>query len=138
MLAGKRIAVLGFAFKPGTSDTRYSPAITICKLLLDEQSSVVISDPKALANARNDLADAPRCSFTEDPYEAVRGAHAIALLTAWPEYRDLDFERVIGEMAQPAFIFDGRDCVDHEALAELGFHVYRIGAPPVLPDGASE
>ena len=137
-LAGKRVAVLGFAFKPGTSDTRDSPAITICKLLLEEHASLIITDPKALDNARKDLGGTANCTFTEDPYAAMRGAHAIAVLTGWPEYGGLDFERVIKEMAEPAFLFDGCNLLDHEALASLGFHVYRVGAPPLLPPGASK
>jgi len=132
-LAGKRIAVLGFAFKPGTSDTRDTPALTICKLLLDENATLAITDPRALDNARKDLADAPRCEFTDDPYEAVQGAHALILTTGWPEYAALDYRRVHESMAHPAFLFDGCNLLDHAALAEIGFRVYPIGAPPLLP-----
>jgi len=133
-LAGRRIAVLGFAFKPETSDTRDSPAISICKLLIDEHAELAITDPRALENAQKDLADAPGCSFVADPYEAARGAQAIALLTAWPEYRELDFAGIYAEMEKPAFIFDGRNCLDHGALAQMGFTVYGIGAPPLCPN----
>jgi len=132
-LAGKRVAMLGFAFKPGTSDTRCSPAITIAKLLIDEHAELSITDPKALENARKDLPDARSCTFTPDPYEATRGAHAIALVTGWPEYSELDFERVFQDMEKPAFIFDGCDLLDHEALVKIGFHVFRVGAPPIVP-----
>ena len=132
-LAGKRIAVLGFAFKPGTSDTRDTPALTICKLLLDETATLAITDPQALANARKDLADAPRCEFTPDPYAAAEGAHAVLVATGWPEYAALDFPRIHDAMAHPAFLFDGSNLLDHAALAEIGFRVYPIGAPPVLP-----
>jgi UDPglucose 6-dehydrogenase len=127
-LAGKRIAVLGFAFKPGTSDTRDSPALTVCKLLLEERARLAINDPRALENAQEDLKGRAECSFTADPYEAARGAHAIALLTAWPEYRDLDFRRVFDAMEKPAFLFDGWNFLDHAALAKIGFNVYRVGA----------
>jgi len=134
-LAGKRIAVLGFAFKPGTSDTRDSPAITICRLLAEERAALAITDPRALDNARKELDGVPGCAFTADPYEATRGAHAVALLTGWPEYRNLDFERIFKEMADPPFIFDGANLLDHAALAGIGFHVYPVGGPPVLPRG---
>ena len=132
-LAGKRVAVFGFAFKPGTSDTRDSPAITISKLLLDERASLVITDPRALENARRDLADAPACTFTADPYEAARRAHAIAILTGWPDFKEIDFDRVYQSMERPAFLFDGCNLLDHEELAGIGFHVYRVGAPPLRP-----
>jgi len=132
-LAGKRIAALGFAFKPGTSDTRDTPALTICKLLLDENATLAITDPKALDNARKDLSDAPRCEFTPDPYEAARGAHAVLVATGWPEYAALDYRRIHDAMAHPAFLFDGCNLLDHAALAEIGFRVYPVGAPPVLP-----
>jgi len=135
-LAGKRIALLGFAFKPGTSDTRDSPALTICRLLLQERANLAITDPRALDNAREDLRDAPGCTFTPDPYEAARGADAVALVTPWPEYRELDYGRIFRDMEKPAFLFDGWNALDHDALARIGFRVYRIGGPPVLPPGS--
>jgi len=133
-LAGKRIAVLGFAFKPDTSDTRDSPAITICRRLVEERATVVITDPRALDNARRDLHDAPDVSFVDDPYDAVAGAHAVAVLTAWPEYGELDFAEIFQRMERPAFLFDACNLLDHEQLAEMGFHVYRVGAPPLVPE----
>jgi UDPglucose 6-dehydrogenase len=132
-LAGKRIAVLGVAFKPDTGDTRDSPAVDICRQLADERASLVITDPEALENARRDLEGCPNTTFVEDPYEAAEGAHAVALLTGWPEYAELDFARIYGGMERPPFIFDGWGMLDHEALAEIGFHVYRVGAPGLAP-----
>jgi UDPglucose 6-dehydrogenase len=127
-LAGKRIAVFGFAFKADTGDTRDSPAIEVCRELLAEQADVCVTDPQALPSARRDLADAgPRVSFEEDPYAAARGAHAIALLTDWQEYRNLDYERIHGAMQKPAFVFDGRNLLDAERLYAIGFNVYPIG-----------
>jgi len=130
-LAGKRIAILGFAFKPATSDTRDSPAIAICKMLIEERASLAVTDPRALDNARRELADAPDCVFTADAYEATKGAHSVVLLTGWPEYRELDFARIFRHMEKPAFLFDGCNVLDHEALAGIGFHVYRVGARPL-------
>jgi UDPglucose 6-dehydrogenase len=127
-LAGKRIAVFGFAFKADTGDTRDSPAIEVCRELLAEQADVCVTDPQALPSARRDLEDAgPRLSFEEDPYAAARGAHAIALLTDWREYRDLDYERIHAAMHKPAFMFDGRNLLDAERLHAMGFNFYPIG-----------
>ncbi|OVE76776.1 UDP-glucose 6-dehydrogenase [bacterium E08(2017)] len=131
-VADKRIAVLGFAFKADTGDTRESPAISICKLLLEERANVVVSDPKAIDNAKRDLADlGDAVSYEEDVYEAVKGAHAIAVLTEWPYYQSLDYEKIYASMEQPSFIFDGRNFLDHHALYEAGFNVYSIGKAPL-------
>jgi len=131
-LAGKRIAVFGFAFKAQTGDTRESAAIRVCRHLVAEHAHVVITDPKALENAQNDLADlTARVGFVHDPYEAARGAHAVALLTDWPAYADLDYARIYASMMKPAFVFDGRNLLDPRPLFELGFNVYGIGKAPL-------
>lgn len=129
-IVGKRIAVLGFAFKADTGDTREAPAITVCRDLLAERAELVISDPAALANARQDLgADAAKVQFEPDPYRAAAGAHALVFLTDWKPYRELDFRRLFAGMAKPAFIFDGRNFLDHQALHGIGFNVHPIGKP---------
>ncbi len=129
-VAGKRIAVLGFAFKADTGDTRESPAIRVARMLVEEHAVVVICDPQALPNARQDLADLEgRVLFEADPYEATRNADAVAVLTDWSCFRTLDYARVYAGMRQPAFLFDGRNCVDHAALHALGFNVYAVGKP---------
>jgi len=129
-LSGKRICLFGFAFKADTGDTRESPAIHIATRLIEEQAELVITDPKALANARSDLKQhEERVQFTEDPYEAASGSHAIAIMTEWRQFRELDYERIYRSMAKPAFIFDGRNVVDHQKLYQLGFNVYPIGKP---------
>ncbi|HET7292120.1 MAG TPA: nucleotide sugar dehydrogenase [Vicinamibacteria bacterium] len=129
-LAEKRIAVFGFAFKADTGDTRNSPAIPVCRELLAEQARVCITDPRALESARHELADAgPALSFETDPYAAACGAHAIALLTDWEEYRTLDYARIFDSMEKPAFIFDGRNLFDPEPLYRLGFNYYSVGRP---------
>lgn len=131
-LAGKTISLLGFAFKQDTGDTRDSPAIPLCEKLLAEHAKVKVHDPKALENARLDLKDLEGdVSFVEDVYEAVEGAHALALVTQWQEYRELDFERIFQVMAKPAFIFDGRNHLDHEKLFEIGFNVFPLGKVPL-------
>ena len=127
-ISGKRIAVFGFAFKADTGDTRESPAIYISRLLLNEQANLAIYDPKALDNAKIDLADAAAdIEFTSDPYEAVRGAHAIALITDWKEFADYDYEKIFSLMEKPAFVFDGRNILDHDRLFQLGFNVFPLG-----------
>jgi len=127
-LVGKRIAIFGFAFKAQTGDTRESPAIGICKQLLEERAELVITDPQALANAQRDLAGYPgTITFEPDPYRAAAGAHAIALLTEWPEFATLDYGRIYAGMVQPACVFDGRNLLDHGRLRELGFSVHAIG-----------
>jgi len=137
-LAGKRICLFGFAFKAHTSDTRESPAITIARGLLAEQAHVVITDPQALPSARLEFAneiDEGRLSLVEDPYEAVSCCDAIALMTEWPLYRELDYERIYEAMKKPAFIFDGRNLLDHRGLREQGFIVHAIGKPFSLTTG---
>ncbi len=132
-VVGKRIALLGFAFKADTGDTRESPAIYIARQLLEERADVAVTDPKALPNAKIDLADvADQVEFADDPYAAAEGAHALAILTEWQAYRELDYERIHAAMMQPAFIFDGRNILDHGRLYEIGFNVYPIGQPPLV------
>lgn len=131
-LAGKKLCLYGFAFKANTGDTRDSPAILVARKLLEERAELVVSDPQALPNAREDLAGAEGAvSFVEDPYEAAAGAHAIAVLTEWDLYRSLDYEAVYRRMVKPAFLFDGRNILDHERLFAMGFNVYPIGKPPL-------
>jgi len=129
-VAGKRIALLGAAFKADTGDTRESPALAVCKSLLEERAQVVLSDPYALENARTDLGKlADKVIFEPDPYKAAEGAHAITVLTDWREYAKLDFARMFKSMTHPAFVFDGRNILDRKMLFELGFNVYAIGKP---------
>ena len=129
-VSNKRIAVFGFAFKADTGDTRESPAIYISNLLVGEHASLAIYDPKAIENAKLDLANTEgRIEYFEDPYEAVRGAHAIALITDWKEFTTYDYEKIFSLMEKPAFIFDGRNILDHERLYTLGFNVFPLGKP---------
>lgn len=131
-VVGKRIALFGFAFKADTSDTRESPSIFVARKLVEEKACVSVTDPKALNNARVDLAEcADSVNFAEDPYEAARGAHAIAIMTEWSLYRSLDWGKIYKSMEKPAFVFDGRNILDHEKLFNLGFNVYPLGRPPL-------
>jgi UDPglucose 6-dehydrogenase len=73
---------------------------------------------------------AEKVIFEPDPYKAAEGAHAIAILTEWRQFIDLDYQAIHQAMIQPAFIFDGRNILDHRALHDLGYNVYAIGKPP--------
>jgi UDPglucose 6-dehydrogenase len=131
-VAGKRIALFGVAFKANTSDTRESPALAVCRRLLEEHAQVVITDPYAMENARADLHDVvDQVTFEPDPYAAARDAHAIAILTEWPQYSELDYPAIYKTMTHPAFLFAGRKIQDHKRLHKIGFNVYAIGKPPL-------
>jgi UDPglucose 6-dehydrogenase len=129
-LVNKKICLLGFAFKANTGDTRESPAIYIAERLIEEKAELVITDPKALKNAKTDLKDIDsNVKYIEDPYEATAGCYAIAIMTEWDIYKDLDYEKIYKSMIKPAFFFDGRNIVDHQRLFEIGFNVFPIGKP---------
>ncbi len=132
-VVGKRVAVFGFAFKANTGDTRESPAIYAVTRLLEEQAEVVVTDPEAIDNARRDLAAVSgKIDFVEDPYAAAQDAHAVAVMTEWDLYRHLDYERIFHSMAKPAFVFDGRNILDHRRLYGIGFNVFPIGKPALV------
>jgi len=131
-VAGKKIALLGFAFKANTGDTRESPAIDITKKLLEERAIVSITDPKALKHAKIELKGIDQNVLYEpDPYKAAEEASAIALMTEWEQFKTLDYERIYQSMKKPAFIFDGRNILNHKHLYEIGFNVYPIGKTPL-------
>ena len=127
-LSGKRIALFGFAFKADTGDTRESPAIYISQMLIEEHAKLAIHDPQARPNARLDMKGyEDSIEYCEDPYEAAKGAHAIAIITDWNSFAELDYQRLYDSMEKPAFIFDGRNILDHRKLFEIGFEVYPLG-----------
>jgi len=129
-LADKKIALFGFAFKEDTGDPRESPAITIAKLLLEEHANLVITDPKALVNAPAALEEAGiHAGYTleADPAKAANGAHAILLVTPWKEFAALDYAAIYETMEKPAFLFDGRNILNHQELYQMGFNVYPLG-----------
>jgi UDPglucose 6-dehydrogenase len=133
-VADKKIAILGFAFKKDTNDTRESAAINVCRDLLLEHAKVCVYDPKVPADEiKTDTlgkgVDNPRLSVAKDAYEACAGAHAIAIVTEWDEFKTLDYARIFANMPKPAFLFDGRNIVDLEALRKIGFSASGIGKP---------
>lgn len=129
-LVDKKIAIFGFAFKPNTGDTRDAPAIYICQRLLREKARLSITDPQALKNALEDMRSIQGdVKYETDPYKAAKNVHAIVLLTDWECFRDLDYKRIFNNMEKPAFIFDGRNLLDHDKLYKIGFNVYPLGKP---------
>jgi UDPglucose 6-dehydrogenase len=132
-ITNKRIALFGFAFKANTSDTRESAAIYVTQKLMAEKAKVVVSDPKAIKNAKKDLIQYGNdIEYQEDPYKAAKRAHAIAIITEWDLYKSLDYEKIYKEMEKPAFIFDGRNILEHQKLFEMGYEVYSLGKPPLI------
>ena len=126
-LAGKKVCLLGFAFKADTGDTRESPAILVARRLIEEKAELIISDPKALKNAMLDLEGLEgTLSYVKDPYEAAEGCNAIAVMTEWKLYTELDFEKIYVSMRKPAFVFDGRNLLNPDQLARVGFHVMPV------------
>jgi len=129
-VSGKKIAVLGFAFKKDTGDTRETPAIDVCKALMAEKASIAIYDPKvAREQIYSDLGkdSMDTIEIDDDAYIACAGAHAIAILTEWDEFKTLDYKRIYDSMQKPAFIFDGRSIVNIAELEAIGFDVWAVG-----------
>lgn len=126
-LANKKIALLGFAFKADTGDTRETPAGTVAKLLADEHVRLAITDPKALDNAKVDLSDIDGVIYELDEYKAVEGADAVVVMTDWKHYPSLDWQKIYDSMRKPALVFDTRNCLDAKKLREIGFKVLNVG-----------
>ncbi len=136
-VSGKKIAMLGWAFKKDTNDTRESAAIYVSDHLLNDMANVWVYDPKVPEKAMYEDLDylATRSKdenrkllkVVNDPYEACKGAHAIAVITEWDEFKKYDWKRIYDGMMKPAFIFDGRNILDHKKLMEIGFKVKAIG-----------
>lgn len=133
---GKRIAILGFAFKKDTNDTRESPAIQVCRDLLREHAHLAIYDPEVEpATIRQNLTDsgispefiASNVEILTEPYSAVQSAHALVALTEWDEFQTLDLSRIYHLMLKPAFVFDGRAILPAAALKAHGFESFVIG-----------
>ncbi|KAG6607106.1 UDP-glucose 6-dehydrogenase 1, partial [Cucurbita argyrosperma subsp. sororia] len=147
-VSNKKVAILGFAFKKDTGDTRETPAIDVCKGLLGDKARLSIYDPQVSEDQiQRDLTlskfewDHPthlqpmspttvkQVSVVWDAYEATKEAHAVCILTEWDEFKSLDYQRIYNNMMKPAFIFDGRNVLDADKLREIGFIVFSIGKP---------
>ncbi|HOZ74688.1 MAG TPA: UDP-glucose 6-dehydrogenase [Flavobacterium sp.] len=137
-VAGKKIAFLGWAFKKDTNDTRESAAINVADYLLHEQAQISVHDPQVkekqvifdltYLNSRSQDEIKKGIQVQEDPYEVCKGAHAIAVLTEWDEFRSYDWQRIYDNMQKPAFVFDGRNILDAQKLIEIGFIFSGVGS----------
>src|SRR3954469_18460106 len=130
-LRGKKLGVLGLAFKGGTDDIRESPAILLIQSLLQEGCQIAAYDPAARERAREALNSS--VAMTEDAYEAARGADALLILTEWEEFAALDLTRLKTELRYP-IIIDGRNLYDPEIMAAEGFTYYSVGRPAASPE----
>jgi UDPglucose 6-dehydrogenase len=131
-LRGKRLGVLGLAFKGGTDDIRESPAILIVQALLQEGSKISAFDPAAMERAQEVMSSDLR--FANSAYEAAAGADALLILTEWEEFANLDLERLHRELKYP-IVIDGRNLYDPEVMAAKGFTYYSVGRAASHPDG---
>ena len=129
-LAGARLALWGLAFKPRTDDIREAPALALIERLLDHGVRVVVHDPVAMDNVRQQLGD--RISYAKGPQEALADAQALVIMTEWGEFRHPDFADMRAAMDEPV-IFDGRNLYDPEEVSAAGFTYYSIGRPPARP-----
>ena len=130
----KKIAVFGFAFKKDTGDVRETPALTVCDMLMNDGAIVHIYDPKvAIEDALQEFkyheieVNKSQFIFTQTVEEACDGAHAIVVLTEWDEFKTYDYEKFYEKMMKPAFLFDGRNMLDHMKLEQIGFEVHALG-----------
>lgn len=136
-LRGKRLGVLGLAFKGGTDDIRESPAILLVQSLLQEGCQIAAYDPAAATRAREVLNSGTE--FVADPYEAANGADALLILTEWDEFATLDLDRIFKQLKYP-IVIDGRNLYDPGAMAARGFTYYSVGRPagtPLVPAQAA-
>ena len=129
-VSGKRIAILGWAFKKDTNDTRESAAITVTQDLIAEQAHVVVYDPKVSENQiKFDLEETNnKIEVGTNPYEVCNNAHAIAILTEWDEFKTYDWKKIYDSMSKPAFVFDGRNLLDKQKMKEIGFVYSAVGS----------
>ena len=137
-VSGKKIAFLGWAFKKDTNDTRESAAIYVADDLLSEQATVVVYDPKVgeeqiqfdlnYLESRSEIENAKGVQVAINAYDACNNAHAIAVLTEWDEFKTYDWQKIYDNMLKPAFVFDGRNILNKEALEKIGFIYQGIGS----------
>jgi UDPglucose 6-dehydrogenase len=127
-LEGKRVVLLGLAFKPGTDDVRFSPALELARRLIKRGAQVVGHDPRAQGNA---MAELPGLESAADPYSAAADAHCLVVCTEWDEFRDLDLARLRAAMEYPVVV-DARNLFDIETMRAAGFTYYPTGRPAVV------
>jgi len=126
ILKDKQIAVLGLAFKPETDDVRNAPSIRVIQVLLNEGALLRLYDPKAAENMKEEVPESKKVVYSDSPYEAVKEANALLLITEWDEFRCLDLKKVKELMANP-IIIDGRNVFKPGKVRGLGFEYYSVG-----------
>lgn len=136
-VSDKKIALLGWAFKKDTNDTRETAAMYVADHLIEDHANIHPYDPKVTKqqihedlnylNTRPEQENNQHLHVEQDPYEATKDAHAIAILTEWDEFKDYDWKRIYDNMKKPAFVFDGRNILDTQKLSNIGFKIYQIG-----------
>lgn len=133
-VSGKKITILGWAFKKDTNDTRESAAITVAINLLLEQAQVSVYDPKVKEKQITiDLVSLPaedlkNLEVVKNPYDACENSHAIAIVTEWDEFVGLDWKKIYNNMLKPAFIFDGRNILNKKEMESIGFRYMAVGS----------
>jgi UDPglucose 6-dehydrogenase len=130
-LRGKRLGVLGLAFKGGTDDIRESPAVLLVQSLLQEGCAIAAYDPAATERVKETFGD--NVELVGTAYQAANGADALLILTDWEEFAALDLDRIHGALKYP-IIIDGRNLYAPETMVARGFTYYSVGRPPVLPE----
>lgn len=123
-LKGKTIAVLGLAFKPDTDDMREAPSTDIIHSLIEKGAKIAVYDPIAMDKAKEKLPSGIR--FAKDPYDAAHDADAVAIVTEWNEFRQIDLVRLAKGMKH-LVLFDGRNIYEPARVRELGFMYYGVG-----------
>jgi UDPglucose 6-dehydrogenase len=129
---GKRLAVLGLAFKGGTDDVRESPAFEIIRMLLAEGCMIVAFDPAATERAKAELPAGPSMQYAGDPYAAAAGADALLILSDWAQFGELDLDKLQSALRYP-IVIDGRNLYDPQEMLERGFTYLSIGRPAMYP-----
>jgi UDPglucose 6-dehydrogenase len=124
--------VLGLAFKGGTDDIRESPAFDIIHMLLAEGCIIIAHDPAAMERARTELPSSPSMQFADDPYAAAADADALLILSDWPQFGELDLERLQTTLRYP-IVIDGRNLYDPQEMLERGFTYLSVGRPAIHP-----
>lgn len=137
-ISDKKITFLGWAFKKDTNDTRESAAIYVADDLINEQAKIAVYDPKVnyqriiedlnYLETRSSIQNENHIKSFDNPYEACKDSHAIAILTEWDEFKTYDWQKIYDNMLKPAFIFDGRNLLDKEKITAIGFHYQAIGS----------
>ena len=136
-VSGKKIAFLGWAFKKDTNDTRETAAMYVADILMEDRAEIAVYDPKVkpeqmfsdvdYLNTRTESENRELLKPMNNPYEACKDVHAIAIMTEWDEFKDYDWLRIYNNMMKPAFVFDGRNIMNPHKMEQIGFKYFGVG-----------